>query len=176
MRQALSRFQAACRVTLDERARLAGIGGGKTPAAFTAACDRFTCIGVLTRAVAPKQDVDTEQESDSRELPSNEPVKESNVDDQSSNVNAISIEETVATPGFADIRGVLETAISATAREDGWSYLSRVGWYIVNKDPSFDSRNYGFQRLDHLSRAMPWAEVREDPGEGNQKSLSVGIR
>lgn len=59
---------------------------------------------------------------------------------------------------------LLQAAASA-GREDGWAALSAVGSLVMKANPSFDPRNYGFQKLGELVRAQPYLEV---------KSVSVG--
>lgn len=39
---------------------------------------------------------------------------------------------------------------------------------IVKNRPSFDPRNYGYQKLGELVRQQPWLEVKEVPvGDGS---------
>lgn len=63
------------------------------------------------------------------------------------------------------LQPALVQAIAAAAREDGWSALSAVGSLVMKANPSFDPRNYGFQKLGELVRAQPYLEV---------KSVAVG--
>lgn len=59
-------------------------------------------------------------------------------------------------------------AISAAGREDGWAALSAVGSLVMKASPSFDPRNYGFQKLGELVRAQPYLEVKSVPvGDGS---------
>jgi hypothetical protein len=59
------------------------------------------------------------------------------------------------------IRSIISPAIKAKARDDGWAQLSSVGQYVVNQHPSFDSRNYGFEKLGLLVRKQPFLEVKD---------------
>lgn len=62
----------------------------------------------------------------------------------------------------------LVQAVAATAREDGWAALSAVGSLVMKANPSFDPRNYGFQKLGELVRAQPYLEVKSVPvGDGS---------
>ena len=63
------------------------------------------------------------------------------------------------------LQPALLQAVSAAGREDGWAALSAVGSLVMKASPSFDPRNYGFQKLGELVRAQPYLEV---------KSVSVG--
>ena len=80
-------------------------------------------------------------------------------------------------PGTADepiqsppepLRPALEGAITAAAKEDRWAPLSSIGSLVVKANPSFDPRNYGFQKLGELVRAQPYLEVKSAPvGDGS---------
>ena len=63
------------------------------------------------------------------------------------------------------LQPALVQAVISAGREDGWAGLSAVGSILVKVNPSFDPRNYGFQKLGDLVKAQPYLEV---------KSVSVG--
>jgi uncharacterized LabA/DUF88 family protein len=68
-----------------------------------------------------------------------------------------------------DLRRLMESAISAVPKEDGWASLSAVGSQVNKNDPSFDARNYGYQKLGQLVHALTYVEVedrRDDSGSG----------
>jgi uncharacterized LabA/DUF88 family protein len=68
----------------------------------------------------------------------------------------------------APLQPMLEAAITATARESGWAALSAVGSHVNKTNPSFDPRNYGFQKLGELVRKQRALEVKEVPvGDGS---------
>lgn len=56
---------------------------------------------------------------------------------------------------------MLRNAITMASREDGLSPLSSVGNLLLKNSPSFDSRNYGCERLGELMRRLPFVEVKE---------------
>ena len=59
-------------------------------------------------------------------------------------------------------------AVLAAGREDGWAALSAVGSLVMKASPSFDPRNYGFQKLGELVRAQQYLEVKSVPvGDGS---------
>ncbi|MDT3680356.1 MAG: NYN domain-containing protein [Burkholderiaceae bacterium] len=63
---------------------------------------------------------------------------------------------------------LLRASIAAAARDSGWSALAVVGSLLNKKDPSFDPRNFGFQKLGELVRAQRYVEVKETPiGDGS---------
>jgi len=63
--------------------------------------------------------------------------------------------------GNAELRRVFGSAIEAVSREDGWASLAAVGSYINKNTPSFDPRNYGYEKLGKLVRSLGYLEVSE---------------
>jgi len=63
------------------------------------------------------------------------------------------------------LMNMLRSAVKAHAGEEGWAALGRVGHHISNQG-SFDSRNYGFQKLSDLFRAIDLFEVNKTAGAG----------
>jgi len=73
---------------------------------------------------------------------------------------------TLPTPA-EPLQPALLQAITAAGREDGWAALSAVGSLVMKASPSFDPRNYGFQKLGELVRAQQYLEVKSVPiGDG----------
>lgn len=70
---------------------------------------------------------------------------------------------------------ILREAVAATQRDDGWSTLSSIGSNIAKTRPSFDSRNYGIQKLGELVRQQPYIDVREESGDGSA-SAQIFVR
>lgn len=58
------------------------------------------------------------------------------------------------------VQPALMQAIAAATRDDGWAPLSAVGALVMKANPSFDPRNYGFQKLGELVRAQSYLDVR----------------
>jgi len=58
---------------------------------------------------------------------------------------------------------LLRQAIEATEDDNGWAGLGPVGSHISNKT-SFDTRNYGFQNLSSLVKAIDLFEIKRDSG------------
>jgi hypothetical protein len=69
--------------------------------------------------------------------------------------------ESRAPVDLGDMEPMLRNAITMAAREDGLSPLSSIGNLLSKNSPSFDSRNYGCQRLSELMRRLPFVEVKE---------------
>ena len=66
------------------------------------------------------------------------------------------------------LQPLLAAAVNAGAREDRWAALSAVGSLVMKASPSFDPRNFGFQKLGELVRGQPYLEVKSVPiGDGS---------
>ncbi len=108
-----------------------GIGEKKTPEPFVVACNRFIFLEILS----------SEEESGKKKS------------SPESGANA-----TVDKLTPMDIRFIAST-ISDVADEDGWAFLGDVGSLLQKKRPSFDSRNYGFQKLTPLINSIDRFEI-----------------
>lgn len=82
----------------------------------------------------------------------------------------------VEAPVQVPLRPILSSAISAAAREDGWAPLSTVGSLVLKTSPSFDPRNYGFQKLGELVRAQNYIEVKSVPVTDGSQHLHMYVR
>lgn len=69
----------------------------------------------------------------------------------------------------ARLVGLFRTAIEAVSDDDGWAHLGPVGHHIANQTPDFDPRNYGFEKLSQLAKAIGLFEL-------DRKSKNVVIR
>ena len=113
-----------------------GIGEKKTPNPFIVACDKFIYIEILKNA---SKDKESEYEKDlSKEV-----------------VDSI-------TP--KDIK-LIATTINDLSDDDGWAFLGDVGSLLQKKQPNFDPRNYGYQKLTPLIKSIGNFEIeqRESP-------------
>ncbi len=112
-----------------------GIGEKKTPNPFIVACDRFIYIEILKN----KEDKKSDDHQD---------VEKTNVDKITRK----------------DIR-LIATTISDLSDDDGWAFLGDVGSLLQKKQPNFDSRNYGFEKLTPLIKSIGDfdLEQRENP-------------
>jgi hypothetical protein len=146
--------------------RVYGIGARHTPDAFANACDRFTYVdllpGELERPAAVAGSIQPAAGHGGRhrapEPSTAEPV-------------AAALHPARAFP-------LLKEAILASADEDGWARLSTVGRYIVNTDPTFDSRAYGHAKLGSLVREVPGLTVHrvEDPSQVGYLKVRLAAR
>ncbi len=122
-----------------------GIGEKKTPEPFIVACDRFIYIEIL--GSHPKQQ-ETETNVDNKE------PKKQNVDK--------------ITP---KVLNLISSTISDVADEDGWAFLGDVGGLLQKKQPNFDSRNYGFQKLTPMISSISNFEVESRENQNGRFKL-----
>ena len=124
-----------------------GIGEKKTPEPFIAACDRFIYIEIL------------KYKSDESELESARTKT-----DQKENVDKI-------TPKVIKL---ISSTINDLADDDGWAFLGDVGNLLQKKQPNFDSRNYGFQKLTPLIKSVKKFEIdQRESSKGRFKLIYV---
>ena len=127
-----------------------GIGEKKTPNPFIVACDKFIYIEILKNQTE-ENDVESSEKSKSKK----------------SNVDKITPKE---------IRFIAST-IWDVADDDGWAFLGDVGSLLQKKQPNFDSRNYGFQKLTPLFNSIPKFELeRREDSRGRKKLIYVKIK
>jgi hypothetical protein len=113
-----------------------GIGERKTPTPFIVACDKFIYVEIIRNQSEKKEGADQKDKA-----------KES--------IDKI-------TPKVINL---IATTISDLSDEDGWAFLGDVGSLLQKKQPNFDSRNYGFEKLTPLIKSMGQfdLEQRENP-------------
>jgi len=56
---------------------------------------------------------------------------------------------------------LISSTINDISDEDGWAFLWDVWWLIQKKQPSFDSRNYGFEKLTPLIKSTWKFEIEQ---------------
>ncbi|TDQ29101.1 OST-HTH/LOTUS domain-containing protein [Zeaxanthinibacter enoshimensis] len=126
-----------------------GIGEKKTPNPFIVACDKFIYIEILKKEA---QDTSTPSSSKSS---------------SKSDVDKITPKQ---------IKLIADT-IEDVADDDGWAFLGDVGSLLQKKQPNFDSRNYGFQKLTPLINSIDEFEIeRREDSKGRKKLIYVKIK
>lgn len=126
-----------------------GIGEKKTPDPFIVACDRFIYLEILK----------SQTESEGQDSQKDEKRKDS-------------FEK--ITP---QVIRLIASSILDLADEDGWAFLGDVGGLLQKKQPNFDSRNYGFQKLTPMIKSINRFEIdqRESPS-GKYKLIYVKVK
>ena len=72
-----------------------------------------------------------------------------------------------------ELRPLIISAINAVSKDDGWAQLSNVGGYINKNHPSFDSRNYGYDKLSTLVTSESTLFETEERSHSGSKQLYV---
>jgi uncharacterized LabA/DUF88 family protein len=114
----------------ESRMLVIGMGEKKTPNPFIVACDKFIYLEIL-------QHQSDEQENSKEKGKSPVPVDRIN----------------------PKLIRLISSTISDLADDDGWAFMGDVGNLIQKKQPNFDSRNFGFQKLTPLVSSIPNFEV-----------------
>ena len=121
-----------------------GFGEQKTPDPFVAACDKFIYTEVL------RSDVEEDSKESFKRMSTNELKQDTKL------VN------------------LTRNAIEASSDESGWAHLGQVGSYIAKQSPEFDPRNYGYQKLGELVKAIKLFEIEErSTGQGQSKAIYI---
>lgn len=124
-----------------------GIGEKKTPNPFIVACDKFIYIEILKH-----------QSNKSK------PESEDGTEDSKDNYDKITTK---------DIQFIAAT-ISDLADDDGWAFLGDVGSLLQKKQPNFDSRNFGFEKLTPLIKSTGKFDIeRREDYRGRSKLVYV---
>lgn len=124
-----------------------GIGEKKTPDPFIVACDKFIYIEIL-KSSSEGSEPDITRRKSSRK----------------SNIDKI-------TPKVIKL---ISSTISDLADDEGWAFLGDVGNLLQKKQPNFDSRNYGFQKLTPLIKSIKKFEIEQrDSPKGRFKLIYV---
>lgn len=127
-----------------------GMGEKKTPNPFIVACDKFIYIEILKN---------TTEENGSEQVES-KLVQKNNIDK--------------ITPSVVKL---IASSISDLADDDGWAFLGDVGNLIQKKQPNFDARNYGFQKLTPLIKSIKDFEIEQrESSKARVKLIYVKIR
>ena len=124
-------------VRLRESGRLViGMGEKKTPNPFIVSCDKFIYIEILNQPTQSTSSIIAVPKINSKE----KDVPKSTISTNSSNASSVPFE----------IIELIIQSISDLSDESGWAFLADIGNLIIKKQPDFDSRNYGFQKLTQL--------------------------
>jgi uncharacterized LabA/DUF88 family protein len=70
-------------------------------------------------------------------------------------------------PSKKEVIKIFESSINDIADEEGWAFLGDVGNLILKKQPDFDPRNYGYQKLTPLIKSLGKFEIDERKTENS---------
>ena len=70
---------------------------------------------------------------------------------------------------------LLKNSVADAADEDGWAFLGDVGSLIIKKQPNFDARNFGFEKLTPLFKSLNQFEL-EQRDQSNTRFKLIYVR
>lgn len=133
--------------------KVIGIGQKKTLIPFITACDKFIYIEILKSA-----EVSAPDENDKNKISKKHP----------------SVKNSISKIDNRLIK-VLIDSIADLADENGWAFLGDLVNFILKKQPDFDPRNYGFNKMLQLIKSLDKFEVDERK-TGNNNIRHVYIK
>jgi uncharacterized protein (TIGR00288 family) len=137
-----------------------GIGAQKTPNAFIASCDKFIYLEILGSHAH-------EEAETVSETPEQKPAQKPVVSKKKATINKIS----------AEVVKLISSCIRDAEDENGWAYLGEVGSLLLKKQPSFDPRNFGFEKLTPMIKAIGLYEIDvRDTGHSSSKHIYIRIK
>lgn len=137
-----------------------GFGEKKTPTAFISACDKFIYLEILDKYKLPEEELSS-------------PAK---VKQKSTRAPAENGKQPIS-PVTPNLVKLIADSINDLADEGGWTFLGDLGNLLLKKQPNFDPRNYGFNKLVLLLKSMKQFDVeRRDTGKGHVKNFYVRTR
>ena len=127
-----------------------GFGREKTPEAFRQACDRFFYVenlGAVEKA----------------ERQASAPTPTASVSGNNGTARPTPATPAVARQMDAGTRALLYKAIKdSTDEATGWAFVGKIGSYINQTHPDFDSRSYGYAKLSGMLRDLRGLQFRTD--------------
>lgn len=135
-----------------------GIGEKKTPKPFIVACDKFIYIEILKKPTKDAVVKEQKPKAGEKIIPFSELEPTTLVLDK-------------LTP---DVLELIADTVSDLADDDGWAFLGDVGGLIQKKQPNFDPRNYGYNKLTPLLASTERFEITErNDGKSRYKLIYV---
>ncbi|GAC1382978.1 MAG: NYN domain-containing protein [Ginsengibacter sp.] len=130
--------------------KVIGIGEKKTLLPFITACDKFIYLEILKGPELPEEN---DKKAVSKKPSQNKPSI-SKIDNR--------------------LIRVLNDSIADLADENGWAFLGDLVNFILKKQPDFDPRNYGFNKMLSLIKSMNKFEIDErKTGNNNIRHVYV---
>ncbi|MDV7186399.1 NYN domain-containing protein [Lutibacter sp. TH_r2] len=122
-----------------------GIGEQKTPNPFIVACDKFIYLEIL--------DI------------SDDDAENGKPKTKKTSINKI-------TP---KVIRFLRNSVDDVSDDDGWAFMGDVGSSLLKKQPNFDARNFGFEKLTPLFKSLSQFEIeqRDSQSKGRFKLIYV---
>jgi uncharacterized LabA/DUF88 family protein len=132
-----------------------GFGEKKTPKPFISSCDKFIYLEILSKEVEEKTEIETKDEK---------PLKRRK--------RAASLKPMLKKD--KELIDLISDSIDDIADENGWAFLGDLGNFLLKKQPNFDPRNYGYNKLVPLIKSFGIFEIDErEIGKGKIKHVYV---
>jgi len=142
-----------------------GIGEKKTPNPFIVACDKFIYLEILKNQVEAAQAEEEEEEAAKKSTTTGKGAT------RKTTTKRKKPKYEKVTP---KVIRLIATSISDVADEDGWAFLGEVGNLVQKKQPNFDARIYGFDKLTPLIDSTGRFEIeRRENQRGRFKLIYV---
>lgn len=149
-----------------------GIGEEKTPNPFIAACDRFIYLEILDE----DEDESDSDSSDSESANGKDKIKKGTSETKTGFSKTAKKKRALQNLNRKTITFITQT-IKDVEDENGWAYLGEVGSLLVKKQPSFDPRNFGFNKLTNMLESIDQVELDlRDANVGAPNSKHVYVR
>jgi hypothetical protein len=145
-----------------------GIGEQKTPNAFIAACDRFIYLEILDNTAHEEPEPPAAPEQPATGAQEAKPARQAQqTAKKKATIKKIS----------AEAIKLISSTIKDVEDENGWAYLGEVGSLLLKKQPSFDARNYGFDKLTPMIKAIGLYEIDvRETGHSSSKHIYIRIK
>ena len=163
-----------------------GFGEMKTPNAFIAACDRFIYLEIIGQHAEDEEQDKEKPEKEVAAKPASRARASTRKETEKKETEKKAAADKKQAPakdkgGIRKIDRNLIQLINSSIRdvedENGWAFLAEVGNLIIKKQPSFDSRNYGYDKLTTLVRSMGKYDIEmRDTGNPNVKLVYLKIK
>ena len=125
--------------------KVIGIGEKKTPMPFIVACDKFIYVEIIRAAAEAEKDSDAAKgKGKGKKKPDLHPV-------------AVEPEPSAQVP--EKMISLIAASVADIADEDGYAFMGELGNLLLKKQPDFDPRNYGFQKLTQLMKSLDRFEI-----------------
>lgn len=137
-----------------------GMWEKKTPKPFIVACDKFIYIEILKKPSEKKIIVKPKKWE--------KIIPFSDLENPNTEFDSV-------TPDVIDL---IRDTVSDLADDDGWAFLGDVWGLLQKKQPNFDPRNYGYNKLTPLLSSTDLFEIveRNDGGKSRYKLIYVRVK
>ena len=132
-----------------------GFGEKKTPKPFISSCDKFIYLEILSKEVEEKTEIQSKDRKTFKRR-----------------IKTSSLKPMLKTD--SELVDLISDSIDDIADENGWAFLGDLGNFLLKKQPNFDPRNYGYNKLVPLIKSFGRFEIDErEIGKGKIKHVYV---